>query len=380
MYDGGPDIMCYRSYGPVLEKLNLTEADLDTSLPYIHNEQSSMGIHTIFEFSMGLFAFALNAILFAIVQKHHREYSSLVTILQISMAVDVYMAAMTAVCQPVVHVTYGFFFCYCQNPLLPQIPWLHNVLMTMEGMAIMGTVIWVPIQFAFRYQFISKGRPPTTGQKAYYYSLTIIVFLINSIGQNRMHKVNPQIQSVAKLLFYNDDWATPVNQVFMGGGIGELRVWIWGGINAVFTIIAYGLVIWYEMKILKALDNMQKSRKSQRQAEINKALTALAFVPLVTAIIPVMFYMLAMFMCADPGNIMIKATFTLSLASIFNPITTIAMIKPYRRTFLRVVGVKNAVRATSTGISLSNAKVVMSESALENKQIAENEVKKNFTE
>ncbi|CAD5220646.1 unnamed protein product [Bursaphelenchus okinawaensis] len=80
---------------------------------------------------------------------------------------------------------------------------------------------------------------------------------------------------------------------------------------------------------------MQKGSSLRRHhIEINKALTALALVPLFTALLPIIVYNVGMFFCANSGQFMIHATFTLSLASIMNPITAIAMIKPYRRSFL----------------------------------------------
>ncbi|CAD5228573.1 unnamed protein product [Bursaphelenchus xylophilus] len=342
-YDSGVDILNYRGHVPLLEALELTEEQVPEVLSQVDEDPYHAAGHMYFEFTVGSIALMANAILFLIMRRHRKQLPSLVFILQLAMSVDIFLSMATMACQPVINVTYGYFACYCGNAFLPNNIGLRSVLMVMQGTGIMSTVIWLPIQFAYRYHYVVQGQPPSVKRQSVYFFFSLSGFFAVMYIMSEMHKPNPTFRELARLLFYVDGWGTRADQDFMGGGIGELRVWMFGGYNAMTTTVAYGFVIMLELKIMKALNEMQKGRLLKEAIDINRALTALALVPLLTAVFPIMLYMMTMFACIDPGQVMINATFTLSLPPVLNPITTIALIKPYRRTFLRWSRLKHVI-------------------------------------
>lgn len=134
-----------------------------------------------------------------------------------------------------------------------------------------------------------------------------------------------------------DQWPYVRDQWFFGAGLGDPRGWLFGSWSGFATTMSYGLVVYYEMKILQTLRMMAKCRSTAQHYDVNRALTALALVPLITAILPIMYYMTGLIFCWDMGYAPILATISLSAASVINPLTTILLIKPYRRTLLNAI-------------------------------------------
>ncbi|CAD5223609.1 unnamed protein product [Bursaphelenchus okinawaensis] len=341
LYNAGWKYWCFDGYQPVLDALNITEEQIPQKMDQIEVDHFVSNVHIVFEFIMAATAFSANTVLFIIMNRLKKQFASFIFILRLAMAVDCFMALCTLTCQPVVHVSYGYFTVYCENPLLPKAMIVKCMAMVFQGTAIIATVVWLPVQFAYRYHVVVEGLEPPEHRKIIYFSATLVAFALTIYNMWAVHRPLPEYQVISRLLYHLDGWNTEPDQVFMGGNIAEPRMWLFAGWNMFSTTVSYAIVIYIELRILTALNKMAKNSGTKQHQELNRALTALAVVPLLTSVVPISIYMTGFFTCFDPGSYFIKITFSLSLASILNPITTIGLIKPYRRMFFSMIGMKH---------------------------------------
>ncbi|CAD5220648.1 unnamed protein product [Bursaphelenchus okinawaensis] len=153
-YQSGPDILWFQGGAPLIEAINKTEEEIVDILQNVHADTTLTTIHMYIEIAISVTALVANSFLFIIMIKHKRRYASLTMILMLAMCVDLFMVAMTFTCQPVIHVIYGYMVCYCTNSLLPKNVVLNSAMISLMGTAIASTVLFLPIQFAYRYHFV----------------------------------------------------------------------------------------------------------------------------------------------------------------------------------------------------------------------------------
>ncbi|KAH7711760.1 hypothetical protein AAVH_20924 [Aphelenchoides avenae] len=103
-------------------------------------------------------------------------------------------------------------------------------------------------------------------------------------------------------------------------------------------IIVASVIVFCEYAVLKKLriaTSMMRESTRRMHAELNKALIALAFAPLILSCIPIMFFLTTIVIGANPGPITVVLASQMSWIAIANPITTTFFVRPYRRAVLQ---------------------------------------------
>ncbi|KAI1697826.1 serpentine type 7TM GPCR chemoreceptor srd domain-containing protein [Ditylenchus destructor] len=138
-----------------------------------------------------------------------------------------------------------------------------------------------------------------------------------------------------------NQWPIREDQKFFAPGarITDLKVILYTAYYSTTIVGGYSIILWCEYKIIKELgefgDNMRESTR-QLHAEVHRALIALAVAPLFVLFIPVMFFITMIIIQAAPGPITAFMCSVCTLITLANPITTICIVKPYRRAFLKI--------------------------------------------
>ncbi|KAI1706666.1 serpentine type 7TM GPCR chemoreceptor srd domain-containing protein [Ditylenchus destructor] len=133
-----------------------------------------------------------------------------------------------------------------------------------------------------------------------------------------------------------------------GARLTDLKTILHSAYYAVTIMGGYAIILWCEYKIMKDLRqfivNMRESTR-RLHVEVHRALIALAVVPLFLLGIPLVFLLLLAVLQASPGPI--SAFMTVTLITLANPITTICIVNPYRRAFLRLIGFGHKIAPAS---------------------------------
>ncbi|KAI1699987.1 serpentine type 7TM GPCR chemoreceptor srd domain-containing protein [Ditylenchus destructor] len=152
-----------------------------------------------------------------------------------------------------------------------------------------------------------------------------------------------EFEQVVRHLMELNQWPIREDQKFYAAGarIADLKAILYTAYYTTTTVGGYAIILWCEYKIIKELGhfggNMQESTR-QLHVEVHRALIALAVAPLFVLFLPLSFFMTMVITQATPGPITAFVTTVVALITLANPITTICIVKPYRRAFLRLFG------------------------------------------
>ncbi|KAI1699168.1 serpentine type 7TM GPCR chemoreceptor str domain-containing protein [Ditylenchus destructor] len=101
------------------------------------------------------------------------------------------------------------------------------------------------------------------------------------------------------------------------------------------------------MKELRQFGGNTLESTRKLHMEVHRALIALAVAPLFVLLLPIVYFLVMIMLQATPGPISAFMTTVVTLITLVNPITTICIVKPYRRAFLRLIGFGHKIGVVS---------------------------------
>ncbi|KAH7718233.1 STR-94 protein [Aphelenchoides avenae] len=123
----------------------------------------------------------------------------------------------------------------------------------------------------------------------------------------------------------------------------EPRTKVHHSMYMVSTIGGYTVIVTCQYKIMKYLRerrHLMSSATRRMNDELNRALVALAVAPLLSSSGPTALIVALEIFRVSPGYILGFATLGASLITMINPLTTIYFVRPFRRSLLRMLHVK----------------------------------------
>ncbi|KAI1706060.1 serpentine type 7TM GPCR chemoreceptor str domain-containing protein [Ditylenchus destructor] len=231
-------------------------------------------------------------------------------------------------------------------------------------------IIWIPVQFVYRYRLLCKKSGKSIHIDILIISVTITYSIIALKVLASFSEVRDEYQSIGQHVLGLNNWPSYKYGFIMGGHIKEWRmiayVLLWTTTSATSIFI----VIWCEKMIAKnfnQLCDMSHASTRRMHKEFQRALLAMAICPLFTTSMPVFYFMTTIAFQLCPGRVSAIMTICLSSISLFNPLTTIICFRCYRRAAARLLtcgrynkdsvnSLTNVNAATST--NKSNVKVI----------------------
>ncbi|KAI1704805.1 serpentine type 7TM GPCR chemoreceptor srd domain-containing protein [Ditylenchus destructor] len=225
---------------------------------------------------------------------------------------------------------------------------LDSILITTWSFILHTNVLWIPVQFVYRYRLLCKNEHSIKATCSIVAIATIYsavaLFVIVSFCE-----VREEFQSDGQLVINLNNWVQPDDTkiFFTGAPIRDWRMIAWLLLWTTTCAGSIVIVIWCEMKIMSNFNQFGKAisvATRRMHKEFNRALLAMAICPLVTTTGPVFYYIFAIAFqqCSGPtlsGTMSMAAT----CVTFFNPLTTILFLRCYRRVLFSMVacGKKN---------------------------------------
>ncbi|KAI1699169.1 serpentine type 7TM GPCR chemoreceptor srd domain-containing protein [Ditylenchus destructor] len=319
-------------------------------------------IHHVIDTIINTFSVSLNGLLLYLVLNyssfHVPEYKYLLTVASIN---DIVLGLAVLYGQPAILFADGYYV-FVPNGFFANKSWFADYLAAvLLCILIHVNVVCLVVQFIYRYRFMSQHSRPHKDKFAVV-KLVVIPLLYTSghaIITIWMAYQPKEFEQVVRHLMELNHWPIREDQKFYAAGarITDLKTILNTAYYTVSTVGGYVIILWCEYKIIKELNqfggNMQESTR-QLHVEVHRALIALAVAPLFVLLLPIVYFLVMVVLQATPGPITAFMTTVVTLITLVNPITTICIVKPYRRAFLRLIGFghKIGVVSVATGSSL----------------------------
>ncbi|KAI1697829.1 serpentine type 7TM GPCR chemoreceptor str domain-containing protein [Ditylenchus destructor] len=293
-------------------------------------------IHHVSDTIINTISVFLNSLLLYLVLNyssfHVPEYKYLLTVASIN---DIILGLAVLYGQPVVLFAEGYYI-FVSNGFFANKFWFADYLAAvLLCIFVHVNVVCLVIQFVYRYRFMIQHSRPHKDKFAVVKLVFIPLLYISDHAIITMWMAYPtyEFAQIVKHLMEAD-----------------LKTILYTAYYTTSTVGGYAIILWCEYKIMKELRhfgaNMRESTR-RLHVEVHRALIALAVAPLIVQFIPVIFFMIMIITQATPGPITAFMTTVVTLITLANPITTICIVKPYRRAFLRLIGFGNNIGANS---------------------------------
>ncbi|KAH7709308.1 7TM GPCR protein [Aphelenchoides avenae] len=233
-------------------------------------------------------------------------------------------------------------------------------------------VMWIAIQFVYRYAFLCL-RDKMEQARRIVWSVIVISIIWGIAGIYMCYKMShqgeggtSQAQGIHALEL--NDWDLSHKPIVVGSHITHWVLKAWISMWTVSCLGSTAIVAIFELKIKKYFDAMGAAshtgtRKMHR--DFHRALMAMAICPLITTSVPILYYMAAAYMELSPGPNQAFMTMAVSSITMFNPLTTIFFMRSYRQVILRPFMKKRQTDTFATRVTgLSTATSVLPPSSV----------------
>ncbi|KAI1700029.1 serpentine type 7TM GPCR chemoreceptor srd domain-containing protein [Ditylenchus destructor] len=309
-------------------------------------------IHHVSDTIINTLSVSLNGILLYLVLNHSSfhvpEY-----LLAVASINDIVLGLAVLYGQPAILFADGYY-AFVPNGFFANKSWFADYLSAiLLCILIHVNVVCLVVQFIYRYRFMSQHSSPHADKFAVGKLVVIPIFYTcgHAIITMWMAYQPKEFAQVVRHVMELNQWPIREDQKFYAAGarITDLKTILYTAYYTVTTTGGYAIILWCEYKIIKELryfgENMRESTR-QLHVEVHRALIALAVAPLFVLLLPIVYFLVMIFLQATPGPISAFMTTVVTLITLANPITTICIVRPYRRAFLRMIGFGNKIGAS----------------------------------
>ncbi|KAI1703019.1 serpentine type 7TM GPCR chemoreceptor srd domain-containing protein [Ditylenchus destructor] len=237
-------------------------------------------------------------------------------------------------------------------------PALDSLLYTMFLFIMHTNILWIPVQFIYRYRLLCKDDSQSIRINVLIvvataaYSL-LALFIIAWVCEYR-----EELQPFGQNVFRLNKWPQHKNgrhQFVFGCLVTEIRGIPYMILWAITATASIFIVVWCERKIARHFRQLGRPTHDTTQKmhkEFHRALLAMAICPLITATIPVYYFIFCFIFQLSIGWLSAMVTSMLSLITVFNPLTTVICFRCYRQNAIRLLTCgtlcRNVVKPTSS--------------------------------
>ncbi|KAI6173075.1 hypothetical protein M3Y98_01043400 [Aphelenchoides besseyi] len=229
---------------------------------------------------------------------------------------------------------------------------LSGFMCTVTGCLVWISWIVLPLQFAYRMNLLVHGKTPTDMKLVVYVVLTLLacgIAIPNNV--NFYFYQTPSFINPAKNILHNAGYID-VNPIkIRGAAYSETRFWIFMGCAYVVCETCYAIIIYVERAIRRHLKQLQALTENRAIDSINRdvgrALIALSIPPFFNSVLSSLYILFSTLHCADMGVANIVCSVLYVTAPLANPLSTIILVKPYRYSLMRMIGIKIDEKALS---------------------------------
>ncbi|KAI1700324.1 serpentine type 7TM GPCR chemoreceptor srd domain-containing protein [Ditylenchus destructor] len=298
-------------------------------------------VHHIIDTLINTVAILSNCYLLYLIRYHStfgvKLYQHLLTI---DSALDLFLCVSAFVAQPVGFTGDGYTAVMLNGFFGGTSARFDSLTLTFYLFALHTSIIWIPVQFVYRYRLLCKTSSSLIQTNALIAVVTIAYSAIAFVVCMGFCEVRDEYQSIGVHVLQLNNWTSSRSGLFMGGHMTEWRmiyyVLLWTTTSCASIFVA----VWCEKAIgknFKALSHLSSGNAQKMHKEFQRALLAMAICPLFTTSIPVFYFMTTIGLRLCPGRISAVMAIFLSSISLFNPLTTIICFRCYRRATVRLI-------------------------------------------
>ncbi|KAI1694696.1 serpentine type 7TM GPCR chemoreceptor srd domain-containing protein [Ditylenchus destructor] len=204
-------------------------------------------------------------------------------------------------------------------------------------------IIWIPVQFIYRYLFLCKKNAKSTRSTIFVITVSLAQSAVTIFFSFCVYgEVREEFQPIGHHVLELNSWPHTGTIYVLGRHLTEwqliacLASWNMTCSGSIF------IVAWCEKKIAKSFDwigqHSTNSGTQKMHKEFQRALLAMAICPLVSSTIPVLYFILVIALRLRPGPIAAAlVSLCLSSVTLFNPLTTIICFRSYRQATIRLL-------------------------------------------
>ncbi|KAI1694604.1 serpentine type 7TM GPCR chemoreceptor srd domain-containing protein [Ditylenchus destructor] len=291
-------------------------------------------VHHVMEGTMNTLSILFNVYLLYLIKYHStfgvKLYQYLLTI---DALLDLALSISTFIAQPVTLTADGYTTLITNGFFAGRSASFDSFAVMVYLIIIHTNIIWIPVQFIYRYLFLCKANTKSTRSTIFVITIAVAQSAITIfITFCAFGEVREEFQPIGHHVLELNSWPNPGRIYVLGGHLTE---WQLIGCLVSWNITCSGsifIVAWCEKKIANSFNWLgQHSTNSGTQKmhkEFQRALLAMAISPLVSSTIPALCFITVAALKLRPGAIpSALVSLCLSSVTLFNPLTTIKGVK-----------------------------------------------------
>lgn len=130
----------------------------------------------------------------------------------------------------------------------------------------------------------------------------------------------------------------------------------------VINVLGYACIVWSELGVFRKMNlsaNLMRKSTRKLQAGLHKALIALAICPVLSSLVPVGSFLLALVFKVDLSNFSPFLLIFVSSITVVNPITTCYFVKSFRDTLLRLLCLGRIMNKLKSSVDFDATKITV---------------------
>ncbi|KAH7706207.1 7TM GPCR protein, partial [Aphelenchoides avenae] len=199
-------------------------------------------------------------------------------------------------------------------------------------------MMFLPVPFVYRYMQLRSARGVTFVAKCTLVVVPLVLSIVGLVSSYNVHSHNDEyhnkglrVLADSGLGLVNDNIST---MNFVALPIISVKLFVDLFVFVLNSATGYSVIIFCEYRMLRKLRSMDNSAYAstrRMQADISRALVALAVSPLLSAVIPVVGAATCIFLHLNVGYTSAVMPFAVTAVTVVNPLTTCYFVLPYRR-------------------------------------------------
>ncbi|KAI1703768.1 serpentine type 7TM GPCR chemoreceptor srd domain-containing protein [Ditylenchus destructor] len=300
-------------------------------------------IHHVLETTVKTASIILNCYLLYLI-KYYSTFGVNVYryLLTIDATLDLCLSLVVLIVQPIGMIGNDYTIIVSNGFFAGRSAIFDQIFITLYGFLLHANVLWIPVQFVYRYRLLCKEESTSTKANFVIATVTTIYALVTFVGIASFCQVRDEFQTNGQYVLNVNDWPlhNGEKKYFAGSSITEWRMFYWLSLWTVTCSGSVAIVIWCEVKIVKSLNQYGTGTQASTQRmhkEFHRALLAMAICPLVTTTVPVFYFLISMVFQLSSGQVSAFMTTASTCITQFNPLTTIIFLRCYRRVAVRLI-------------------------------------------
>ncbi|KAI1711414.1 serpentine type 7TM GPCR chemoreceptor str domain-containing protein [Ditylenchus destructor] len=322
---------------------------------FIRSVYNIADVHHVVETIINAFSLLLNIFLLYLIKRYStfgvKIYKYMLTI---DALLDLWLSVFTFFAQPFVLTGDGYSVLTTNGFFAGRSQLLDSVLLTLYCFTLHTNIVWIPVQFVYRYRLLCKNNSNATKANILIGTVTVLYSIIALFVIYSLCEVRQEFQPEAMHVLELNNWPKPKNglrPLFVGSYITHWRMISWLALWITTCSVSIFIVIWCERKIIKHFKrhgNPTHAKTQRMHKEFHRALLAMAICPLITTTAPVLYFCATIAFQLCPGKFSALMTIAVSSITFFNPLTTILFFRCYRRVVIRIFPCGKRVRFGET--------------------------------